>query len=72
VLYVGRPAYGQPESTIQLFKLVEGGEVAVRVPVTLGKSSVNTIEIREGLSEGDQVILSDISRWDNHNKLRLK
>lgn len=71
VLYVGRPAYGQPESTIQLFKLVDEGERALRVPVTLGKSSVNTIEIVQGLNEGDRVILSDVSRWDGHDRLRL-
>lgn len=71
VLYVGRPAYGQPESTIQLFKLVDEGEGALRVPVTLGKSSVNTIEIVQGLEEGDRVILSDVSRWDGHDRLSL-
>jgi HlyD family secretion protein len=71
VLYVGRPAYGQPESTIQLFKLIDNGQRAVRVPVELGKSSVNTIEIRQGLEEGDEVILSDISRWDEENRLRI-
>lgn len=71
VLYVDRPAYGQPESTIQLFKLIDEGTAAVRVPVTLGKSSVNTIEVREGLQVGDQVILSDVSRWDGHDRLRI-
>lgn len=71
VLYTGRPAYGQPESTIQLFKIVDEGERALRVPVTLGKSSVNTIEIVQGLEEGDRVILSDVSRWDGHDRLRL-
>jgi HlyD family secretion protein len=71
VLYVGRPAYGQPESTVQLFRIGEDGETAVRVPVSLGKSSVNTIEVREGLQEGDEVILSDVSRWDGHDRLRL-
>jgi HlyD family secretion protein len=71
VLYVGRPAYGQPESTIELFKVQPGG-LAVRVPVKLGRSSVNTIEIREGLAEGDEVILSDTSQWDGEEKIRLK
>ena len=71
VLYVGRPAYGQPESTIELFKVQPGG-LAVRVPVKLGRSSVNTIEIREGLEEGDEVILSDTSAWDGEEKIRLK
>lgn len=72
VLYVGRPAYGQPESTIQLFKLVDEGTAAVRVPVQLGRSSVNTIEIVNGLLEGDQVILSDVSRWDGNDQLRIR
>lgn len=72
VLYVGRPAYGQPDSTIQLFKLVDDGTAAVRVPVQLGRSSVNTIEIVSGLQEGDEVILSDISRWDGRDRLRIQ
>jgi HlyD family secretion protein len=72
VLYVGRPAYGQPDSTIQLFKLVDDGTAAVRVPVQLGRSSVNTIEIVSGLEEGDEVILSDISRWDGRDRLRIQ
>jgi HlyD family secretion protein len=71
VLYVGRPAYGQANSTIGLFKLLEDGETAVRVQVRLGKSSVNTIELREGLFEGDQVILSDTSAWDAYDRIRL-
>jgi len=72
VLFVGRPAYGQPESTIQLFKLTPEGDMAYRTAVELGKSSVNTIEILSGLQEGDQVILSDISRWDEENRLRIR
>jgi HlyD family secretion protein len=71
ILYVGRPAYGQAESTIGLFRLLEDGETAVRVQVQLGKSSVNTIEIVEGLDEGDQVILSDTSAWDAYDRIRL-
>lgn len=71
VLYVGRPAYGQAESTITLFRLEPGGEHAVRVPVRLGKASVNTIEIAKGLAEGDRVILSDTSAWDGHDRLRI-
>jgi len=71
VLYVGRPAYGQSESTIGLFRLLEDGETAVRVQVRLGKSSVNTIEIRDGLAEGDEVILSDTSTWDAYDRIRL-
>ena len=68
----GRPAYGQPESTIQMFKLVDEGETAIRVPVELGKSSVNTIEIIKGLDQGDEVILSDVSRWDGEDRLRIR
>ena len=71
VLYVGRPAYGQAGSTIGLFKLLDDGETAVRTQVRLGRSSVNTIEVIEGLNEGDQVILSDTSAWDAYNRIRL-
>lgn len=60
VLYVGRPAFGQAMSTVELFKLEEDGENAVRVPVKLGRSSVTTIEILQGLKVGEQVILSDM------------
>jgi HlyD family secretion protein len=71
VLYVGRPAYGQAESTIGLFKLLDDGATAVRTQVRLGRSSVNTIEVIQGLNEGDQVILSDTSAWDAYNRIRL-
>ncbi len=71
VLYVGRPAYGQAESTIGLFKVLTDGETAVRTQVKLGRSSVNTIEVIQGLAEGDQVILSDTSAWDAYNRIRL-
>ena len=71
VLYVGRPAYGQAGSTIGLFKLLEDGETAVRAQVRLGRSSVNTIEVIQGLNEGDQVILSDTSAWDAYDRIRL-
>ena len=70
VLHVGRPAFGQEESTIGLFRLTGDG-YAVRARVTLGKSSVTTIEVREGLAEGDQVILSDMSQWDGYDRVRL-
>jgi HlyD family secretion protein len=70
VVYVGRPAYGQPDSTVGMFKLAPNGE-AGRVQVKLGKSSVNQIEIVEGLREGDQVILSDMSAWDAYDRVRL-
>ena len=71
VLYVGRPVQGQPNSTIGLFKMEADGVHASRVQVKLGRSSVNTIEIVEGLKEGDQVILSDMSQFDNVNRIRL-
>ena len=72
VLYVGRPVHGQSDSTIGLFKLVDDGSDAVRVNVKLGRSSVNTIEILDGLKVGDQVILSDMSAWDNFDRVRLR
>ena len=72
VLYVGRPVHGQSDSTIGLFKLVDDGSEAVRVNVKLGRSSVNTIEILDGLKVGDQVILSDMSAWDAFERVRLK
>lgn len=71
VLYMQRPAFGQEKGKITLFKIIEGGKEAVRVPVTLGRSSVSTIEIVEGLNVGDQVILSDTSQYDNVNRIRL-
>jgi len=71
VLYVDRPAFGQEKSTVTLFRLVEEGKGAVRVQVKLGRSSVNTIEILEGLRVGDQVILSDMSAWDAYDRIRL-
>jgi len=71
VLYVGRPAFGQPDSTVTLFKVDKEGKGAVRVQVKLGRSSVNTIEIKGGLEVGDVVILSDMSRWDGYDRIRL-
>ena len=71
VLNVSRPVDGQPESTVGLFKLIDGGRHAVRVPVKLGRSSVSTIEIIDGLKEGDIVILSSMSQWDAYDKVRL-
>jgi len=72
VLYVGRPAFGQEQSTVGMFKLEPDGSNAVRTQVRLGRSSVNTVEILQGLKEGDQVILSDMSRWDNFDRVRLE
>ena len=71
VLYVGRPAFGQEKSTVGMFKIDPDGKGASRTPVELGRSSVNTIEVIRGLKEGDQVILSDMSRWDNQERIRL-
>jgi len=71
VLYVGRPINGQPESTVGLFKVVNGGKEAIRLPVKLGRGSVSTIEILGGLELGDQVILSDMSQWDAQDRVRL-
>jgi HlyD family secretion protein len=71
VLYVGRPAFGNENSTISLFKLSTDGKTAVRVPVKVGRASVNSIQVLEGLQDGDTVILSDMSRWDNTDRIRL-
>lgn len=71
VVYVGRPAFGQENNTVGIFKLVAGTSEAVRTPVKLGRSSVNTIEILSGLEPGDQVILSDTSSMDAHERIRL-
>ncbi len=71
VLYVGRPAFGQAQSTVSLFKVVNNGKEAVRVQVKLGRTSVNTVEILQGLSVGDEVVLSDMSRWDSFDRIRL-
>jgi multidrug efflux pump subunit AcrA (membrane-fusion protein) len=72
VIYVGRPAFGNENSTISLFKLSADGKTAVRVPVKVGRASVNSIQVIEGLQDGDTVILSDMSRWDNTDKIRLE
>lgn len=72
VLYVGRPVHGDPDTTVGLFKLTDGGSEAERVPVALGRASVNTIEILKGLNVGDQVILSDMSAYDNDDRVELK
>jgi HlyD family secretion protein len=72
VVYVGRPAFGNENSTISLFKLSTDGKTAVRVPVKVGRASVNSIQVIEGLQEGDTVILSDMSRWDNTDRIRLE
>lgn len=71
VVYVGRPAFGQENNTVGMFKLLPNSSEAVRTAVKLGRSSVNTIEILSGLQPGDQVILSDTSSMDAHDRIRL-
>lgn len=72
VLYVGRPAFGQENSTISLFKVDPDSRGAARTQVKVGRASVNSIQIEEGLQVGDTVILSDMSRWDNTDRIRLE
>lgn len=71
VVYVGRPVFGQSQSVVQLFKVDPDGKGATKVQVKFGRSSVNTIEILEGLKVGDRVILSDMSAWDAYDRIRL-
>jgi HlyD family secretion protein len=71
VMYMARPAQGQPDSQVGLFRLVAGTSEAVRVKVRLGRASVNTIEVLEGLAVGDNVVLSDTSAWDAYDRIRL-
>jgi multidrug efflux pump subunit AcrA (membrane-fusion protein) len=71
VLHVGRPAYGQANSAVGLFKLAPDGTEAQRVNVRLGRTSVNTVEVTGGLESGDKVIISDMSRWDGHDRVRV-
>ncbi len=72
VLFVARPTYGQENSVVGLFKLQADGQTAERVKVTLGKASVNTIEVKAGLKVGDQVVLSDMSAWDAFDRVRIR
>ncbi|HUV14500.1 MAG TPA: RND transporter, partial [Acidobacteriota bacterium] len=69
-LKMGRPVFGQADTTIGIFKLVNEDE-AIRIPVRLGRTSVTTIQILEGLKEGDRIILSDTSEWDDFDRIRL-
>jgi HlyD family secretion protein len=71
VLYVVRPVGIEAETRTRLFKVLDLGRVAIRVPVRLGRGSVDVVEVLEGLSVGDQVIVSDMSQWDAHDRLRL-
>lgn len=72
VLFVGRPADGQAGGTVGLFKVSPGGREAMRVAVRLGKTSVNSVEVVQGLEVGDEVILSDMSRWDGVDRVRIR
>ena len=72
ILYVGRPVRVQPNSTVGLFKIVDGGREAVQLKVQLGRSSINSIEVVQGLKAGDQVILSDMSVWSTYDRVRLE
>jgi multidrug resistance efflux pump len=72
VLHVGRPAYGQANSTVGLFKLVEGGTAARRTSVRLGRTSVNSVEVLGGLQAGDKVVISDMSRWDGFDRVKVE
>jgi HlyD family secretion protein len=72
IIYVGRPVFASNQSTVELFKLAEDGRFAVRSRVQLGRSSVSTIEVIEGLTPGDEIILSDMSQWDENDRIRLK
>jgi len=71
VMYVGRPAYGQPEQAIGLFRIEPDGKTATRISVKLGRASVSTIEVLQGLQTRDSVIISDMSRFDNVNRVRI-
>ena len=71
VLHMGLTATGQEQGTVSLFKLEPGGRSAVRVKVELGRSSADAVEIRQGLREGDQVILSDTSDWDGYDRISI-
>lgn len=71
VVFMGRPAFGQERGAVGIFKLDAGGVYASRIPVQLGRSSVNTIEVVNGLQPGDRVILSDMSQWDSHDRIKL-
>lgn len=70
-LYVGRPVHGDPDSTVGLFRVLPDGTHATRVSVKLGRSSVSTIEVLEGLQEGDRIILGDMSQWDAFSRVRI-
>ena len=72
ILFVGRPTYGQEQSVIRLFKVDADGVTCTRTTVSIGKTSVNTVEVKSGLKQGDQVVLSDMSQYDAFDRIRLK
>jgi multidrug efflux pump subunit AcrA (membrane-fusion protein) len=72
VLWVGRPALGQSDATMSLFRLDPGSDTATRVPVRLGAASIDRVQILKGLAAGDKVILSDTSIWDKYNRIRIE
>jgi HlyD family secretion protein len=72
ILFVGRPVFGQEESVVSLFRVEQDGAHASRTRVSLGRASVNTIEVIEGLQPGDRVVLSDMSTWDQFDRVRIE
>lgn len=72
VLFVGRPIHGQANTAMGVFKIIDGGEAAARVTVRFGLVSGSTIEVLDGLKEGDQIILDDMSAWDDFDRIRLR
>ena len=72
VIFVGRPVFGQEDSVVSLFRVEADGAHAARTPVTLGRASVSTIEVRNGLQPGDRVVLSDMSAWDQFDRVRIE
>ena len=71
-LFIGRPGFGQAESSVGIFKINPNKGEANRVTVQLGRAAVNTIEVKSGLAVGDSVIISDMSQFDNTNRVRIK
>ncbi|MYN64942.1 MAG: HlyD family efflux transporter periplasmic adaptor subunit [Acidobacteria bacterium] len=72
VIFVGRPVFGQEDSVVSLFRMLADGAHAARTPVSLGRASVSAIEVRDGLQPGDRVVLSDMSAWDQFDRVRIE
>ena len=72
VVYVDRPVFGQQDSTVTLFRIDPDGKYATKIKVAFGRASVNNIEIKSGLNVGDKVILSDMSAYDNYDRIKLE